>query len=211
MLLYVILLRTNGNSVQERIAAKLRQRLPLSQTDDEEERSASLTSDGSGAAAVATINSQVPDSRSRIGSKIERQSISPSAREDPPEVHVLRSSDHELSTAVFGKNSSSSSSSNSISGANSDATRPLLPSLPSSSQVFSSTDSGKVAGITSDIDRKEAVPAGVPVSLLEFRRLVAGGLPNAATRYFVVTGRGLAGELRVTQITQVRSLPKACA
>ncbi len=44
---------------------------------------------------------------------------------------------------------------------------------------------------------------GVALSLLEFRKLVAGGLPNPATRVFVVTGRGLAGAIRVTRITQV--------
>jgi len=52
-------------------------------------------------------------------------------------------------------------------------------------------------------DAKESGLGGVPLSLLEFRKLIAGGLPNPATRVFVVTGRGLAGAIRVTQITQV--------
>ncbi len=50
----------------------------------------------------------------------------------------------------------------------------------------------------------QAGAGSVPLSLLEFRRLTAGGLPNPATRAFVVTGRGLAGPIRITQITQVK-------
>lgn len=105
--------------------------------------------------------------------------------------------------------SSSSNNSVTVSGPNSDAPRALQPSLPSSSQTVPSVDVGRVAQNEPGNGLKETAVGSSQVSLLEFRRLVAAGLPNPATRYFVVTGRGLAGAMRVTSVTQVRAPPCA--
>jgi hypothetical protein len=198
------------NTAQERIAAKMRQKLPHSPNDSAQETSAPPMSDGprSGVSANSQLHQVLASSSSsssRISSSIDNRATSPLVRTVNPEGgRVLSATDHELSTAVFGKSNigiSSSSSNNSISGMNSDAARTLPPSITSSAQVVSSSEVGRVSGIDSGSSLRESVAGSVPVSLLEFRRLVAGGLPNPATRYFVVTGRGLAGAMRVTQIT----------
>jgi hypothetical protein len=126
-------------------------------------------------------------------------------------------SDHELSRAVFGNSSQSNSSQSSnrvVSGSgvqNSEAVRSVQPDShvnsafpvkPIASQEM------RVAGAengakTETGPQNETGVGSVQLSLLEFRRLIAGGLPNPATRVFVVTGRGLAGPIRITQITQV--------
>ena len=126
-------------------------------------------------------------------------------------------SDHELSRAVFGNSSQSSDRVVSGSGvSNSEAARPAqphshvnstFPVLPVASQEV------RVAGVDNGAKteigtQNETGVGSVSLSLLEFRRLIAGGLPNPATRVFVVTGRGLAGPIRITQITQV--IPLNC-
>ena len=179
----------------------MRQKLPYSPSDNSDETSPPLVSDGLGS-GVSTASHVLANSARNSSSINHSQSLGKLEAG-----RALGATDHELSTAVLGKNSVSisSSSNNSISGMNTDASRKLPPSLPSSSQVLSTADTDRGSRIESGSGSKESIAGSVPLSLLEFRRLVAGGLPNPATRYFVVTGRGLAGALRVMQITQVRS------
>lgn len=102
---------------------------------------------------------------------------------------------------MFGGGNSVTGPSGTIS---SDVTRPLsAPLSPYSSAIGNGKGGDNVTRTAPVADAKESGLGGVPLSLLEFRKLIAGGLPNPATRVFVVTGRGLAGAIRVTQITQV--------
>ena len=137
-----------------------------------------------------------------VASSISSSNANDQSRKAPAQVTErglsLDASDHELTRAVFGGgNSSVTGPSGSIS---SDVTRPLsAPFSPHSSAI----GNGKGRDNVTVADAKESGLGGVPLSLLEFRKLIAGGLPNPATRVFVVHGRGLAGAIRVTQITQV--------
>ncbi len=185
---------TRGDTPQERIAAKMRQKLPHSPTDTPDMQPPQLAGGGS----AGDTRSQVHVSSSNTGSSFARHTASPSDHAAGGGGVLGASADHELSHAVFGRSSSmSSSSSNSVtvSGPNSDAPHALQPSLVAQNEPGNGL--------------KETAVGSSQVSLLEFRRLVAAGLPNPATRYFVVTGRGLAGAMRVTSVTQVRAPPCA--
>ena len=178
----------------------MRQKLPHSPTDTPHTQPPQLAGGGS----AGDTRSQVHVSSSNTGSSFARHTASPTDHAAGGGGVLGASADHELSHAVFGRSSSmSSSSSNSVTV--SDAPHALQPSLPSSSQTVPSVDVGRVAQNEPGNGLKETAVGSSQVSLLEFRRLVAAGLPNPATRYFVVTGRGLAGAMRVTSVTQVRA------
>jgi hypothetical protein len=144
-----------------------------------------VTSEPESRSVASNISSSANDQSRKAPAQLAERGLS------------LDASDHELSRAVFGGGNSVTGPSGTIS---SDVTRPLSAPL---SPYASGIGNGKGGDNAPVADAKESGLGGVPLSLLEFRKLIAGGLPNPATRVFVVTGRGLAGAIRVTQITQV--------
>ena len=167
--------------LQERIAAKMRQKLPQSAAlVDGVAASPSTLNQGSSQDLGGGASGNVDDAPSSAAAPVgSRQWQSHSA------------SDHDLSRAVFGGSHTTDST----------AAAPQSHIAPFASDAVADHVTNKEPG---SARTKEAGAGSVPLSLLEFRRLTAGGLPNPATRAFVVTGRGLAGPIRVTQITQVQ-------
>jgi hypothetical protein len=185
----------------------MRQKLPHSPSDNPHTQPPLPA----GGVSAGDTRSQVHVSSSNTGSSFDRHTASPTDHADAAGGGgaLGASADHELSHAVFGRSSSISSSSNSVSvsGPYSESARALQPPPSSSSQTVPSADVGRVAQNEPGNGFKETAVGSSQISLLEFRRLIAAGLPNPATRYFVVTGRGLAGAMRVTSVSQVRAPP----
>jgi hypothetical protein len=169
---------------------------------------------------------RISSAASSVGSAGDRLASSASAQTARAPWVSHSASDHELSHAVFGGGSQnsdriangSSSSSRIANGSSSSANTSLAPVSsvhgeaaavappPAQAQDMrqDTTATANNGGKTEPEAPREGLGAGsVPLSLLEFRRLIAGGLPSPSTRVFVVTGRGLAGPIRITHITQV--------
>jgi hypothetical protein len=189
--------------LQERIAAKMRQKLP---------QSASPVDSATAPPSSSTMNPNVQRNSQEfplefgggVGSSIDDEASSAAAPVGGRHWQSHSASDHELSRAVFGGGSQATDRSVSSSASSAAAAPPAhIAALASDAVVHHVTNKEPGSARTEPREAKEAGVGSVPLSLLEFRRLTAGGLPNAATRVFVVTGRGLAGPIRVTQITQV--------
>ena len=183
--------------LQERIAAKMRQKLP---------QSAALV-DGV-AASPSTLNQG--SSQDLGGGASGSTDDAPSSAAAPVGSRQWQShsaSDHDLSRAVFGGSHTTDSTAAAPQSHTTDSTAaaPQSHIAAFASDAVADHMTNKEPG---SARTKEAGAGSVPLSLLEFRRLTAGGLPNPATRAFVVTGRGLAGPIRVTQITQVQGFKR---
>jgi hypothetical protein len=186
--------------MQERIAAKMRQKLP---------QSASPADSAAAPQSTSTMNPNVQRNFQEfpsefgggVGSSMADEASGAAAAVDVRHWQSHSASDHELSRAVFGGGSQATVSS--VSSSTAAAPPVHIAALASDAVVHHVTNKESGSASTEPREAKEAGVGSVPLSLLEFRRLTAGGLPSAATRVFVVTGRGLAGPIRVTQITQV--------
>jgi hypothetical protein len=197
-------------SAQERIAAKMRQKLSSNHLTPENFSPAHVSP-----ASAAVVSA---GARGASGPAIAGPRVSPSAQPRPSS----GPSDLELSLAVFGNSDDSAEKSrmsasirsevrgekgrdqmlqkSDVSGSGQSTRALSSPSALLSSSRYG-TSGSKAASTDAGSTWRASGAGGVQLSILEFRRLTAGGLPHPSNRTFIVTGRGLAGPLRVVQIT----------